>query len=383
MLGKKFTLFKLFGFQVQLDLSWLILGFLISWSLALGLFPHYYPGFSKTTYWIMGVIGALGLLFSIVFHELWHSLIARKFGLPMRGITLFIFGGVAEMSDFPPSPKTEFFMAVAGPISSIVLGMGLFGIHFLVKSAGWPMPINGVISYLAFLNLILAGFNILPAFPLDGGRVLRAILWGLRDNIRWATKIASKIGEGFGIALIILGVIDLLFGNFVGGIWMALIGLFLRNASHMSFQQLILRKALEGEPVKRFMASNPVTVSPDISIEDLVEDYVYKHHFKMYPVVEDGQLVGCVTLNQVKSIPKEKREEQTVRDLVMECSENNTISPDEDATKALTAMRKNHTSRLMVADKGRLLGMVSLKDMMEFLSLKIDLEHEGKSNLGK
>ncbi len=374
MFGKGITLIKLFGFKVKIDMSWLILGFLITWTLAQGLFPNFYKGLQASTYWIMGVAGALGLLISIVFHELWHSLVARKFGLPMRGITLFIFGGVAEMTEEPPSPKAEFFMAVAGPLSSIVLGGGLFGIFFMGVSLGWPESIIGVINYLAFLNLILAGFNLLPAFPLDGGRVLRSVLWGWKDNIRWATQIASKIGGFFGVVLIVVGVLEVLLGNLIGGIWLAVIGLFIRGASQSAYQQLLIRKSLEGEKVRRFMKSDPITVSSSLSIDDLVEDYIYKHHFKMYPVVDEGKLVGCVTLNQVKNIPKEERKRHSVKELAEECSENNTIGPDDDAMKALSNMSKTQSSRLMVVEGDRLVGVISLKDMMGLLSLRIDLE---------
>lgn len=373
MFGKGIKLIKLFGFEVRIDFSWLLLGLLITWTLAQGLFPHFYEGLSTTTYWLMGVAGALGLLVSIVFHELWHSLIARKFGLPMKGITLFIFGGVAEMTEEPPSPKAEFFMAVAGPISSVVLGLGFFGVTFLGGSIGWPQSVTGVFNYLAILNLILAGFNLIPAFPLDGGRVLRSILWGWKDDLRWATQLSSKIGGAFGIALIILGVIEVVMGNFVGGIWMALIGMFIRGASQSAYKQMLLRRSLEGEEVRRFMKSNPVTVSSSLSVEDLVEDYIYKHHYKMYPVVDDEKLTGCVTIDQVKEIPKGERDQHTVKELAQSCSEKNTISPDEDAMKALSTMKKNHTSRIMVVDNGKLVGVISLKDMMGFLSLKIDL----------
>jgi Zn-dependent protease/predicted transcriptional regulator len=374
MFGKGITLIKLFGFKVKIDLSWLILGLLITWTLAQGLFPHYYEGLQTATYWIMGIAGALGLLVSIVFHELWHSLIARKFGLLMRGITLFIFGGVAEMTEEPPSPKAEFFMAVAGPISSIVLSLGLFGIFYLGINVEWPKSVTGVINYLAFLNLILAGFNLLPAFPLDGGRVLRSVLWGWKDNIRWATQVASKIGGAFGIALIALGVLELFLGNLIGGVWMAVIGLFIRGASQSAYQQMLIRRSLEGERVRRFMEPDPITVSPSISVEDLVEDYIYKHHFKMYPVVKDGRLIGCVTLGQVKTIPKEERKDHNVGELAEDCSEKNTIGPDEDAMKALTTMRKTNSSRLMVVEGNKLVGVITLKDMMGLLSLKIDLE---------
>jgi Zn-dependent protease/CBS domain-containing protein len=374
MFGKGITLFKLFGFKVKIDFSWLILGLLITWTLAEGLFPYQIKGLHPITYWIMGVAGALGLLFSIVFHELWHSLIARKFGLSMRGITLFIFGGVAEMTEEPPSPKAEFFMAVAGPISSVVLSLGLFAIFFIGAGAGWPKSTTVVINYLAFLNLILAGFNLMPAFPLDGGRVLRSVLWGWKDNIRWATQVSSKIGGAFGIALIAIGILELFLGNLIGGIWMAVIGLFIRGASQSAYQQMLLRRSLEGEKVRRFMKSEPITVSPSISVEDLIEDYIYKYHFKLYPVVDKGQLVGCVTLNQIKNIPREERENRNVRELAVGCSENNTIAPDEDAIKALTVMRKTHSSRLMVVEGDKLVGVLTLKDMMGLLSLKIDLE---------
>jgi Zn-dependent protease len=374
MFGKRLTIFKLFGFEVKLDLSWLILGLLITWTLAKGLFPNFHEGLSTATYWIMGVAGALGLLFSIVFHELWHSLIARRFGLPMKGITLFIFGGVAEMTEEPPSPKAEFFMAVSGPLSSIVLGFLLFGAVFLGETAGWSQPFLGVIDYLAWINLILAGFNLIPAFPLDGGRVLRSILWGWKDDIRWATNISSKIGSGFGFALIILGVLEAISGNFIGGAWMFLIGMFIRGASQMSYQQIVIRRALEGEKVSRFMVDDPVTVSPSTRLDDLVEDYIYTYHYKMYPVVDSGKLIGCVELKQVKDVPREERSEKTVEDIMKSCSPDNTVRPDEDAVKALSIMKQKNRSRLMVVDDHKLIGVVALKDMLEFLNIKVDLD---------
>ncbi len=374
MFGKGITLITLFGFKVKIDLSWLILGFLITWSLAQSVFPRFYEDLPAAAYWVMGAAGALGLLVSIVFHELWHSLIARRFGIPMRGITLFIFGGVAEMTEEPPSPKAEFLMAVAGPVSSIFLGAALIGAGFFGSQAGWPRPVTGVVSYLGFMNLVLAGFNLIPAFPLDGGRVLRSILWGLKDNIRWATQVASMIGGIFGIALIGFGVLQFFLGSVVGGIWMAVIGLFVRGASQSAYQQLLVRRSLEGEKVRRFMKADPVTVSPSITVEDLVEDFIYKHHFKMYPVVEDGRLVGCVTLGQVKTLPSGDRKNHTVRELAETCTGQNSIGPDEDAMKALTIMSKTGSSRLMVVEGDRLVGVITLKDMMGLLSLKIDLD---------
>jgi Zn-dependent protease/CBS domain-containing protein len=376
MFGKRIKIFKLFGFEVKVDLSWVILVLLITWTLAKGLFPYYYKGFSNSIYWWMGVFGALGLFFSIIFHELSHSLIARKYGIEMKGITLFIFGGVAEMEEEPPSAKAELAMALAGPISSIILGFIFFGIFFFGRGNAWPGSVNAVIQYLAFINLILAGFNLLPAFPLDGGRVLRSILWGWKDNLKWATQIASKIGSFFGIVLIILGLYSLFRGNIIGGIWWFLIGMFLRGASQASYQQLLIRRAFEGEPISKFMNTNPVTVTPSISVGELVEKYIYKHHFKMFPVVKDDKLLGCVTIKQIKEIPKEERDKHKVEELIKSCSPENTISKDEDAMKALSLMKRSNASRIMVVEGNKLVGVIALKDMLQFLSLKIDLEEE-------
>jgi Zn-dependent protease len=195
MFGKRITLFKLFGFEVRVDLSWLIIAFLIVWSLAQGFFPYQHKGLSSTTYLWMGIVGALGLFASIVFHELWHSLIARRVGLHMKGITLFVFGGVAEMDEEPPNAKAEFLMAIAGPLSSIVLGFIFYVFYSTFK--GLPVPVEGVVRYLALINWILAGFNLLPAYPLDGGRVLRSALWFWKGDLRWATRIASQSGSAY------------------------------------------------------------------------------------------------------------------------------------------------------------------------------------------
>lgn len=376
MFGRKIKLFKLMGFEVGIDPSWLIIAVLIAWSLSMGLFPYEYKNLSTLTYWIMGIVGALGLFLSIIVHEFSHSLAARTFGMDIKGITLFIFGGVAEMKDEPPSPKAEFIMAVMGPLASIIIGLIFYGLRFFGQKQGLSAPVNGVLGYLAFINLILAGFNIVPAFPLDGGRILRAILWGVKGNLRWATRVTSQIGSGFGILLIILGVISFLQGNFIGGMWWFLIGLFLRGAAKASYQQLLTRRALEGEPVSRFMKSDPVTVNPSITLQELVDDYIYKYHFKMFPVVSNGNsLSGCVTTRQVKDVPREEWDKKTVGEVAGVCSLENTIDKNTDAMEALSAMNRNRNSRLMVVDQGRLVGVIALKDMLDFLSLKVDMEN--------
>ncbi len=374
MFKKSVKLFELLGFEVKIDLSWIILAALIIWSLSAGLFPFQYKQLSEQTYWLMGVVGALGLFFSIIIHELSHSIVARKFGIPMKGITLFIFGGVAEMTDEPVSPKAEFVMAVVGPLSSLMIAFILYGIYRISQGI-FPIPVQGVIRYLAWINGILAVFNMVPAFPLDGGRVLRSFLWEWKKNLQTATRISSKIGTGFGVVLIVFGVFNIFNKNFVGGMWWVLIGMFLYSAAGMSYRQLLVRKALEGEPVDRIMKSDPMFVHPSISIHELVDDYVYQHHYKMFPVVENGKLIGCITTRQIKEVLRENWANTKVGDIAERCTEENTISRGTDAVQALTTMHRTGASRLMVVEgKDKLVGIISLKDIMNWLSLKMELE---------
>jgi CBS domain-containing protein len=279
------------------------------------------------------------------------------------------------MGEEPSRPWAEFAMAIAGPLSSIVIAGIFYGIY-RAGSGFFPQAINGVLGYLAWINGILAAFNLVPAFPLDGGRVLRSILWRIKGNLNWATRISSHVGSGFGIFLIIMGVFNVLRGNFIGGMWWFVLGLFLKGAAGMSYQRLVTRKALEGELVRRFMKSEPVTVKPSISLKELVEDYVYRYHFKMFPVVENGnRLVGCITTNKVKEFPREEWDRKTVGEVAEACTPENTIDPQKDATEALSMMNRNGASRLMVVEGGRLKGIIALKDMLKFLSLKVELDN--------
>ncbi len=373
MFGHQIKLFRLFGFTVRVDLSWLIIAFLIVWSLASGLFPYYYRGLARSTYWWMGIAGAIGLFFSIIFHEFWHSLIARRYGLPISGITLFIFGGVSEMADEPQSPGVEFVMAIAGPISSFVLSAFFYAV-LLATHAYWDSPVNAVLMYLASINALLGIFNLLPAFPLDGGRVLRSALWHFKDNLRWATRVASKIGSGFGAGMIFLGIISFISGNLISGIWWFLIGMFLRNASQMSYRQVLVRRALEGEHVNRFMKPDLVTVGPSVTLSQLLNDYIYKYHYKMFPVVEGERLVGVISLDQLREVPREEWDRHTVGEIASNCTDVNTIGPAADATQALEKMNRTGNTRLMVLDRGKLVGILALRDLLKFLSIKLDFE---------
>jgi Zn-dependent protease/CBS domain-containing protein len=357
----------------------LILAFLITWTLGVGHFPSHLPGLTPATYWWMGLLGALGLFGSIIVHELGHSVVARRYGIPMKGITLFIFGGVAEMTDEPPSAKSEFMMAIAGPIVSFIVSAVCALLFWVSTAAGWPIPFSGVLEYLASINFLLAVFNMIPAFPLDGGRVLRAALWGWKKDLPSATRISSTLGSAFGILLMVLGMLSLFGGNIIGGIWWFVLGIFLRSASRSSYQLVLLRQLLEGEPVQNFMCKDPVTVPSSATVRQLVEDYIYRHHHKFFPVVDNGELEGCITLNRVKEVPPKDWERRTVRELLFPCNETNTIPVNSDTMKALSMMHNTGASRMMVVDNGRLVGVLALKDLISFLALKLEIEGKNPS----
>ncbi len=374
MFGRRITLFRLMGFAVRADASWLLVILLVTWSLATGYFPAIYKGLTPRTYWLMALVGALVLFLSIIVHELSHSIVARRYGIPMKGITLFVFGGVAEMDDEPPSPKAELLMAIAGPAASVLIGGAFVGLAEIAPRMGLRGEVVAVLRYVGMTNLILAIFNLLPAFPLDGGRVLRAIIWWKTHSIRRATRVASHSGTAFGWLLVILGVLALFRGNVVGGIWWFLIGTFVRQAASMSYHQIILREMLSGQPVRRFMNPTPVAVPRTISVAELVDDYIYRYHHSLFPVVDGERLIGCVTTQQVKQLPREEWSRQTVGAIATECSTGNSISPDADAMRALVQMGNRKASHLMVVDGERLVGILGARDLLRLLAEKMELE---------
>ncbi len=372
-----FPLFTILGFEIRLNLSWLLLGLLITWTLAEGFFPQRYPDLGAQARWWMGVAGAVGVFLSIVFHELSHSLVGRRFGMPVGGITLFVFGGIAELRHEPKTPRTEFVMAVAGPLSSLVLAGVFFVAHHLAQRLGWPIPVVGVLHYLTVINVILAVFNLVPAYPLDGGRMFRAALWAWRKDVREATRVASRVGSSFGLALMVLGVLGFLTGDFVGGMWSFLIGAFIRGAAMTSYRQLLTRQFLEGKTVADLMNDQPITVAPSITLEEFLEQYVYRKPQLLYPVVDDSRLVGCVKISQVKAIPEEFRGERNVSDILSLCSEENTVSPDDDAAELLGRMLvPGVVDSQIVESNGRLVGTISLQDLRNIMALKLELESQ-------
>ncbi len=373
MFGHRVTLFELFGFKVHVDASWLLLAVLVVWSLATAYFPPVLPGYPAATYWWMGVAGLIGLGFSIVVHELAHSLVARRFDMPIRGITLFVFGGVAEMEEEPTSAKGELLMAIAGPAMSLAVAIAFTILAGLGAGISAAAPAVAVADYLAAINAILAVFNLVPAFPLDGGRVLRAALWGWKGNFIWATRIAATAGGLFGLLMIALGLGSAVTGNVVGGIWLFILGLFLRGAAGGAVSRAVTRDVFAGRPVRRFMRTNPVTVDPDLSVERLVDDFVYRHYFKSFPVTSRGQLLGCVRLERVVETERERWPWQTVGAVMEPCGDDMIISPDADASAALEQMQRTGQSRLFVTENGTLIGVLSLRDLLNFLSVRMDL----------
>lgn len=379
MFGHSLTLFKLFGFRVSVHASWLFLAVLVVWTLAVGHFPDAVPGLAPASYWMMGVAGLLGLAFSIVAHEFAHALVARRFDMPIRGITLFIFGGVAEMENEPTSAKGEFWMAIAGPIMSFLLAIAFYllavlaGVRLVDGTVVVSVPAV-ILLYLAGINAILAAFNMVPAFPLDGGRVLRAALWAWKDDILWATRIAARAGWAFGFVLIVLGVWSVVTGNVVGGIWWFVIGIFVQMAATAHLQQHVHTSMLAGIPVSAVMRRDPVTVQPSLSLTRLLNDYFLRHYFKDFPVVDGGRVVGCVSLASLREQSDGPLATVTVGDVMQPCSEENTIAPEADASRALQKMQRGTKSRLLVMRDDRLVGILSLRDLLNYLGIRQEID---------
>jgi len=376
MLRTRFHLFTLFGFRVGLDPTWFLLAILIVWSLGQAYFPTVLPGADAAVIWTLAVLSALGLFASIVFHEFAHAIVARRFDMPIAGITLFIFGGVAEMKREPPSAKAEFWVAIAGPIASYILAAAGWLAALALGGAGLQ-PAVALFSYLAVINLVLATFNLLPAFPLDGGRVLRAGVWWWTGDLGRATRSAALMGRILGGALIALGVLSIVSGSFVGGMWQALIGLFIIGAAGATEMHTEMRLGLQDVAVGRVMTRDPVAVPADVTVQDLVDDYFYTHFHKMFPVVEGGKVIGCVRLKDVGKLERSDWPAARVRDIVAEDSGQRTVPADMPVHEAMQRMRDADASRLVVADDGRLAGILTMRDVMSFLEIRRELEGRG------
>ncbi|WP_456392326.1 site-2 protease family protein [Persephonella sp.] len=356
---RSIPLFRIFGIQVNLDFSWFIVFFLISFTLAEYFFPHYYPGHSFIVYWLVGAVSAILLFASVLLHELSHSLVAMKFGIPVKEIDLFIFGGVAMIEEEAPSPKVEFLVAAAGPVCSFTLAF-LFFILALI----YPVDdlVNGIINYLMLVNFALGAFNLVPAFPLDGGRILRAIIWAKKDLLT-ATKISSWTGTAFAYVLMLFGILSVIQGNLLNAMWYGLLGLFLRNASKMSYEQTKLSVILSGYRVEQFMHTvKPVL--PDETVADFMMYYYPVYRAEIYPVIgPDGRLY-ILDVRRLKEIPQTQWAVTKVIDVAQPMEVY--VSPYDTLLKAIKLMNRYQMDQLPVVYGNTVLGVIK-RDVIEAL----------------
>ncbi len=352
------------GIELRVHYNWLLILALVTWSLAQGFFPQSYPGWEKSTYWITGFAAALLLFVSVLLHELAHSFVARARGMPVTSITLFIFGGVSNIAREAEKPKTEFAMAIVGPLTSVALS-GLCYVLWLLMSDKLS-PLAATFYYLWFINGLLAVFNLLPGFPLDGGRVLRSIIWGITGNLVKATSVASAVGQGFGWLLIGVGIFQMLTGNLLGGLWMAFIGWFISGAAASSRQETALQEQLKGIPVKAVMNNSLETVSSGMTVTELVEEIFLKYRRRSIPVADGGKIIGIVTITDVRHIPQE-RWRQTKVETIMTRQPLYTVSPEESLTKAMALIAQHDINQVLVVQDGRLMGTLSRADIIGYL----------------
>jgi Zn-dependent protease len=362
---------RVLGIPIRVHWSWFAILLLITWTLAEGYFPGRLPGAAVRVLWAYGLIAALLLFVSILLHELSHAVVARRAGVTVSGITLHVFGGVAQLEREPDSPRTELLMAAAGPLTSLAVAAACWA---ALGALRLPPAAEAVVRYLGGVNLLVALFNLVPGFPLDGGRLLRAALWAWRRDVAWATRIASVAGSSFAFLLVAAGTLRLMAGEFVPGAWLVLIGLFLQQAARASYGELIARRSLEPVPVAEAMSRDVIVAPAGASLRHLVDAYFWPHHVGSFPVVADGTpgdgLVGIVTIQHVKAVPAERWTATTVRDVMIPLRDDLTVSASASCWEALRRLTANGVGRLVVRDGGRLVGYISLRDVTHLLALR-------------
>ncbi|MGH9866662.1 MAG: site-2 protease family protein [Candidatus Polarisedimenticolia bacterium] len=339
--------FRLLGIDVYINISWLFIFFLILWSFAFGYFPQRYPQVPTSQHLMAGVVSTVLFFGSVLFHEMSHSIVARRHGVMVRRITLFIFGGVSHLERESPDPAVEVRIAAAGPLASFALG----GLFLALASVG-PDPRasiwSGAAAHLGMLNIALGVFNMLPGFPLDGGRVLRAWFWGRSGDRVAATRSAAAWGRALGWVLIGAGALGALSGRFVEGLWMVFIGMFLREAAGAEQRQAMMGDALAGLRVESVMAPDPVSIPQHLSVQDALHEYFLKHGFGGYPVTQDGRAVGMLSLSHLSRAAPEERERTTVARIMTPLTPDQMTWPGEDLQAAMARMSAAGVSRLPV-----------------------------------
>jgi Zn-dependent protease/predicted transcriptional regulator len=394
-MGSGLRLGRIAGIEIHADWSLLIIFLLIANSLALGLFPEWHPDWGPALIWVTAVGAAVALFASVLAHELSHALVGRARGIAVRRITLFVFGGIAQMEQEPPDWRAEFWMAIVGPVTSAVLGgLSLFaaGVSIGPTEGGLADPaqlfaslgVGGtLLLWLGQVNLALAAFNLVPAFPLDGGRVLRALMWAVSGDLRRATRWASRAGQAFawfligtGVAMMLGARVPFLGGGLVGGLWVAFIGWFLNNAAALSYRQLVIREALRDVPVSRLMLTQIATVPPDLSVSALVDRHLLRSDQRAFPVVADGRLEGMVCLREVRKLDRAAWDKTAVRDIMIPADRLAFASPHEDAGEVLSRLAGRDLNQLPVLEDGRIRGLVRREDILKWLALYADLKVE-------
>jgi len=350
-------LFQVGGIHVRLDVTWLFIFGLVLVSLAAGYFPRAHPDAGTAGHWIAGLVATLLFFLSIVAHELAHAGMARRAGIPVPSITLFLFGGVSEMAREPDDAGTELRVAAVGPLAPLEISS----------------LVAGVPLYLAWINTALAVFNLLPGLPLDGGRVLRALAWWQTGSLRRATRIASNAGKGIAVGLMVLGALEIFLGALVGGLWLILIGLFLRATAEAGYQSLVVKQSLEDVRVSDVAIADPVCVSPDTSLQSLVEECVLRHGHRSYPVVEQGRVVGLIALEDLRDTDAPARSAETVGARMRPLSELETVSPDAPVTEAMGRL-SSAGPRLLVLRDGELAGLLTAERLAHFVEIRQALE---------
>lgn len=359
------TIGRLFGIPIRIHISWLLIFVLITWSLANGYFPERYIGWSAGLTW--GVALATSVLFflSVLLHELAHALVAQMRGLPIHDIVLFIFGGVAELTEEPEAPGTEFWMALVGPLTSFFLAIMFTVVWLLTRNRA--VPLSALSIYLAGINLSLGAFNLIPGFPLDGGRVLRSILWGATKDLEKATRWATRLGQVIAYIFIGLGVWQVLRSQWVDGVWLAFIGWFLENAAQASYRQVAVKQFLMGFRVRDVMTKECYPLSPDTTLQTLVSGYILPLGMRCFPVVSDGEIQGIISLPLVRKVPEANWGQVTARAVMFPMDEVDALTPGDELWKALQTMTTAEAEQLPVLDAGAFIGVLTHDDILRFI----------------
>jgi Zn-dependent protease/predicted transcriptional regulator len=360
------------GIRIRVDQSWFIAFFLFAWTLSSGYFPLQVPDYSAYTYWIAGTISSLGLFLCVLLHELSHCLVAQRLGVEVRQITLFIFGGVSEMAqDHSSSPKAEFLTTIAGPLASLGLGIIFATIAYFLKGTLDRLVVE-MIHYLYYVNFLLAVFNLIPGFPLDGGRVLRAYLWHRTGNLPQATRSAARVGEIFAMSLMAMGLVSALMMHVIPGVWLLLIGLFLKSSAEKEYRSFELRFGLQDTKVREIMTP-PVAVNTSMTISQFVNDYVFHYHHRVFPVLELNRFIGMIDVRSIKTVPADEWPTTKIGGFLSDPSTYYVLGPDIDATDALRIMMAKNCSKAPIVHNGSLLGILTQSDLFKLISLKRDI----------